>query len=142
MANRSQIIAAARRWLGTPYHHEARLLGQGVDCAQLLYAVFVEDTGIVPPFDIEHYPSDWMMHRSEERFLGYLQEHADRVDTPLPGDIVMYQWGRCYAHGAVVLEWPQIIHADIRAGRVVISDGNVGRFESRAAEYFRVRGLA
>lgn len=142
MANRSQIIAAGRRWLGTPYHHEARVFGAGVDCAQLLYAVYVEDCGIVPPFDIERYPSDWMMHRGEERFLAYLQAHADRVDVPLPGDVAMYQWGRCYAHGAIVLEWPQIIHADIRAGRVVVSDGNVGRFEGRPVEYYCVRGVA
>jgi len=33
MVTREQIIAEARSWLGTPFHHQGRLKGVGADCA-------------------------------------------------------------------------------------------------------------
>jgi cell wall-associated NlpC family hydrolase len=44
------------------------------------------------------------------------------VEVGLPGDIVLYRFGRCISHGAIVLAWPQIIHAYIRLG-VVMDEG-------------------
>ncbi len=28
-----------------------------------------------------------------------------------PGDIVLWKFGRCFSHGAIIVEWPTIIHA-------------------------------
>ena len=28
-----------------------------------------------------------------------------------PGDFVVFRVGRCFAHGAIVIDWPRIIHA-------------------------------
>jgi hypothetical protein len=39
-AKRAQ-VQEALTWLGIPYHHHARVKGVGVDCAQLLCAVYV-----------------------------------------------------------------------------------------------------
>lgn len=141
MTTRDDIVAAARRWMGTPYHHGARLHGAGVDCAQLLVAVFVDDLGLVAPFDIADYPPDWMMHRSGEIFLGHIMAHATEVTEPLPGDIVLYKWGHCFAHGAIVTSWPLMIHADITRGKVTESEGNMGRFDGREHKFFRVEGI-
>lgn len=33
-----KIVAEVRRWIGTPYHHQGRKLGVGVDCVGLLLA--------------------------------------------------------------------------------------------------------
>ncbi len=34
--------------------------------------------------------------------------------VPLPGDIVVWKIGRCFAHGAIVADWPWALHANIR----------------------------
>lgn len=36
---REDIIAEARTWLGTPFHHQGRVRGHGVDCAGLVACV-------------------------------------------------------------------------------------------------------
>lgn len=48
-AQRQAVVAEAKTWIGTGFHHEARIKGAGVDCAQLLIAVF-SACGFVPEF--------------------------------------------------------------------------------------------
>jgi NlpC/P60 family putative phage cell wall peptidase len=109
---RAAVVAEARRWLGTPYHHAARVRGSGVDCAQLLIGVFSAVQLIEPP-RIESYPPDWHLHRSAERYLHVVLAHARELEgvSPLPGDIVLWRFGRCFSHGAIVVDWPLVIHA-------------------------------
>ncbi|WP_034993700.1 hypothetical protein [Beijerinckia mobilis] len=98
---RALVVAEARRWIGTPYHSCADIRGAGVDCGMLLVRVFV-DTGLTPPFDPRPYPPDWHLHRSEERYLGFVRDHCKEVEVPGPGDIIVFRYGRCYAHGGIV----------------------------------------
>ena len=44
---REQIVSEARRWIGTPYHHQAALCGVGVDCVGLIRGVG-HATGALP----------------------------------------------------------------------------------------------
>jgi hypothetical protein len=46
-AMRAAVVKEALTWLGTPYHHHARVKGVGVDCARLLCAVY-EASACVP----------------------------------------------------------------------------------------------
>lgn len=138
---RDRIVAEALSWMGTPYHHRARLKGAGVDCAQILIAVFVA-VGLVDDFDPGDYPPDWMMHRDEERYLGFVGRHAEQVEEPLPGDVVLYRVGRCYSHAGIVLGWPEIVHASNRDGEVVRADGRQGWLSDRQRTYWRVRGVS
>jgi NlpC/P60 family putative phage cell wall peptidase len=46
MITKEEIVTEARRWLETPYQHQARLLGVGVDCAGLIMGVG-ENTGVL-----------------------------------------------------------------------------------------------
>lgn len=39
MKNHNSIVAQARTWLGTPFHHQARLKGKGCDCLGLIVGV-------------------------------------------------------------------------------------------------------
>jgi cell wall-associated NlpC family hydrolase len=101
---RAAVVAEARKWVGTPYHNCADIKGVGVDCGMLLVRVFV-DTGLVAPFDPRPYPSDWYLHRSEERYLGFISARVTEllaVVAPRPGDIVVMRFGRCYSHGGIV----------------------------------------
>ena len=82
---RAAVVAAARSWIGTPYHHAADVKGRqgGVDCAMLLVRVYC-DLGLVEPFDPRPYTRDWMLHRDEERYLGFLLARAKRFGRPGP----------------------------------------------------------
>ena len=98
---RQKIVAEAHRWIGTPYHDCADIRGVGVDCGMLLVHVFV-DLGLVASFDPRPYPRDWMMHRDEEKYLGWVKENCREVETPQAGDIAVFRFGRCYSHGGIV----------------------------------------
>jgi cell wall-associated NlpC family hydrolase len=100
-AQRAAVVAAARAWIGTPYHNCADIKGVGIDCGMLLVRVFV-DTGLVPPFDPRPYPVDWHLHRSEERYLGFIFDRGREISSPRPGDVMVLRYGRCYSHGGVV----------------------------------------
>ena len=39
---RPRIVALARDWLGTPYHHQASLRGVGTDCVGLVRGIWRE----------------------------------------------------------------------------------------------------
>jgi cell wall-associated NlpC family hydrolase len=106
-----------------------RVKGAGVDCAMFPLEVYRE-AGLIGDVEVPYYPADWMLHRSEEVFLYIVRRHATEINAPpataggsvLPADLVLYRFGRCFAHGAIVLEWPRIIHAVTGKG-VVLSDG-------------------
>ncbi|HSD36078.1 MAG TPA: hydrolase [Rhodocyclaceae bacterium] len=133
------VVAEAITWLRTPYHHKARIKHVGVDCAMLLYGIYVEALQLVPPFAFDDYPADWMLHRAEERFMTHVEAHSDLVEVPQPGDVVLYKVGRCFAHGAVVMDWPTIIHADIRFGAVTQANGDEGHLAGRDRKFYRPR---
>ncbi len=133
-AQRAAVLAEARTWLGTPYHHRARIKCAGVDCAQILIAVYAS-VGLIDEFDPGYYPSDFMMHRDEERYLGFVLERAHEVHEPLPGDIVLYKFGRCFSHAGIVIDWPQIIHS-YRGLGVVYGEGDNGVFSGREKKFF------
>ncbi len=118
---RAAVLAEARSWLGTPFHHAQATKGRGVDCAMLLCSVF-SVVGLVPAIDPRPYPPDWHLHRDAERFLGQIAEHACRVHTPEPGDIALFRYGRCVSHGAIIENEEYMIHAWIEARAVVRSE--------------------
>ncbi|WP_210254781.1 hypothetical protein [Methylocapsa sp. S129] len=143
-ATRAAVVAATRSWIGTPYHVCADVKGVGCDCAMLLVRVFC-DLGLVAPFDPRPYSSDWHLHRSDEVYLRLLLERAHAVDSPEPGDVVLFRYGRCFSHGGIVSKSSPltIIHAFAAAGIVLEEElsHNVAiahRLDSaKFASYFR-----
>lgn len=114
-----RIVAEARRWLDTPYHHQGDVLGVGVDCAMLPVRVLTGLQLIPADFDPRPYPPDWMLHRSEERYLTCVERFAAKVEEARAGDLSLYRVGRCIAHGGICENASVMIHADLHAGRVV-----------------------
>jgi cell wall-associated NlpC family hydrolase len=132
---RAAVVAAARTWLGTPYHHMGRVKGAGVDCLMLLAEVYAA-AGIVPHISIPFYPPDWNLHRDAERYLEGVIHYAHEVaGPPEPGDVALFKFGRCFAHGAIVVAWPALIHAFVRVG-VVEADATRGALEGRPVRFF------
>ena len=111
---RAHVVAEARRWINTPYHHDAALIGVGVDCARLLLEVY-SAVGLIDRFDPGRYPPDWHLHRSEERYvdtiLRFAVEYDWRAAKIEPGDVVVWRYGRTFSHGGICTDWPRVIHA-------------------------------
>lgn len=119
---RAAVVAAARSWIGTPYHNCADVKGAGVDCGMLLVRVFV-DTGLCPPFDPRPYPPDWHLHRNAERYLSFIFDRGCEIASPQPGDVAVFRFGRCYSHGGIVTRTKPttIVHA-YQAARCVLEE--------------------
>lgn len=116
---RARVVKTAMQWMGTPYHHHGRVHGAGVDCANLLVAVFHE-AGVVPNLDLGHYPHDWHLHRSEELFLAWVKRvGAVPVSSPTTGDVAVFRFGRTFSHGAVMLDEHTAIHSYIDRGVIL-----------------------
>jgi len=143
---RDDVITEAKTWENTPYHSMARIKDIGVDCGQLLIAVY-ENAGIIPVGDCEPgtYSNEFHLHHGEEIYLNWVQKYCDITeDEPLPGDIAVFQFGRCVSHAGIVVEWPRIIHSYVQLG-VVLSDINEAilidnKGKSRLRGIYRIKG--
>ena len=111
---RAAVVVEALTWLGTPYRHMGRIKGVGTDCAMLPAEVYAA-VGVIPPQAIAYYPLDWHLHQGAPLYLDRVLMHAREitVDQIQPGDLVLWKYGRAWAHGAIVISWPDCIHAAI-----------------------------
>lgn len=137
---RAAIVREAESWIGTPFHHAARVKGAGVDCLMLLAEVY-ERAGIIGRIEPPFYVPDWHLHRDVERYLAGLMQYAREIagpregTGPLPGDIVLFRFGRTFSHGAIVTEWPRLIHAYWSIG-VVRGDATLHPLAHRPVRFF------
>ena len=122
MIDRAEVVAYARSWIDTPYLHQARLTGVGVDCAGLVIGV-ARELGIVPAdFDVVGYARQ----PDGVSLVGWCEQSMTEIrrDQMQPGDVVVVAFdaapghmGICgdYLHGGL-----SIIHAlGITAKRVI-----------------------
>ena len=142
-AERAKVCAIAREWVGTPFRDCAEVKGRngGVDCAKLIYCVFNE-AGKVEKLTIPAYSPQHFLHHADEKFLGWVQSYAHEIpeDQAQPADIVLYKLGKCFSHGAIIIDpgWPNIIHAWFQARMVVRGhglDGQLGK-PTHVRKYF------
>ena len=90
---RERIISEARRWIDTPYHHQAMLRGVGVDCVGLIRGVG-QVTGALPD-DAEAWARyDGYSRIPNPRRMGEgMRQFLRPVDgAPQEGDIAWLQW--------------------------------------------------
>ena len=122
-SDRARVVAEARAWLGTPYHHRACLKGVGVDCAQLPIGVWAA-VGLIEAFDTGDYPADWHLHREEERYAGFVLRFADEIAAgeAQPGDLILFKFGRAFSHGAILVAPGVVVHAVRKDGCVTLGD--------------------
>lgn len=140
---RAAVVAEARTWLSTPYHHNARVKGVGVDCGQLPIAVY-SALGLIPAVDPDYSPQ-WMLHRDEEVYLDLVRGFG--VEIPVervgPGDFAIWRFGRTFSHGAIVVDMPMIIHACSGDGMVLLADTrSEGDLAGRPVKFFTLWGQA
>lgn len=117
MTIRDDIVAEAREWLGTPFHHQARAKNAGVDCIGLIVAI-AKKFGFAHT-DIAAYPHQ-PIHGI---FINAI--NAQTLLVPLDdvqiGDMLLFKFEAEPQHIALVSEtYPlTMIHAYAQARRCV-----------------------
>lgn len=135
---RRKIVDEAMTWMGTPYHHMARVKGAGVDCLTLIVEVY-EHLGLITHHEVPFYRPDFMRHNSEDTYLDGLLRHGFEVPEPRMGDVAIFKWGRIHAHAGIIISWPEIIHAEPVNG-VIIRSADNGRLRGRPAKFISLFG--
>lgn len=115
---RAEIIAEARTWIGTPFHHQASRKHAGVDCGQLVIAVG-HALGICEPMPVRNYGR----LPNPRRMLAEIERRIDRITTPpQAGDILWVALRQGMPMHLMIIADPArntVIHAYEPAGRVV-----------------------
>jgi NlpC/P60 family putative phage cell wall peptidase len=126
---RAAVVAEARTWLRTKYHHAARIKGVGCDCLTLIAGIY-EGAGLVPPLEIPPYSAQYGLHVASQTYIEGLRRHAREVpEVTGPGDVVLWRFGRSFSHTCLVVDWPHVvIHANARAGMVELADATKAPF--------------
>jgi cell wall-associated NlpC family hydrolase len=121
MSTRTQVVEAARAWVGTPFHHQARLKNVGVDCVGLVIGVARELALIDAAFDVVGYPRV----PDGTSLMGIVREHMTEIDRSVmqPGDVVVVSFDRDPQHLGILGNYRHgglsIIHAAGLTGRVI-----------------------
>lgn len=82
----------ARRWIGTPYCHQASARGAGADCLGLLRGVWRAILGAEPEA-LPPYSADWSEASGDERLLAAAMRHLVPVppDGAGEGDVLLFR---------------------------------------------------
>lgn len=121
---REEVVREALEWRGTPFHDRASVKGHGADCAGLLKGVYTR-VGLIEDFVVPSYSPQWFQHHDEELFLKVLKQCGGRridLAAGLPGDVLMYNFGRHAAHGAIIVSEAAIVHAYKPAKMITMGD--------------------
>ena len=142
---REAIVAEARRWIGTPYVHQASLQGAGCDCLGLLRGIWREVYGAEPETP-PPYSRDWDEVSRAEVLMEAARRHL-LVRTPeamAAGDVILFRMragavakhlGVCSGTG----DGASFIHAYARHG--VVENALSAPWRQRIAAVFEFPGV-
>ncbi|MGH1356070.1 MAG: NlpC/P60 family protein [Thalassovita sp.] len=113
----TQVVKAARGWLGTPYRHQCSTKGAGTDCLGLLRGVWREVIGPEPE-TVPNYTRDWSEPDGAEELLRVAIQHLrpKALKDETPGDVLLFRMrdGSVAKHLGIAAEVgaaPTFIHA-------------------------------
>ena len=133
--NGQAVVEQARTWLETPFRHQGRVKGIGVDCAGLVICVSKE-LGL-NPFDTTNYSR----YPDSTRMGRLLSEQLNPVEIKdmQPGDVVWIKVKGSPQHLAIITD-KGIIHAHEIVGKCVetVLDAATKRLICGA---FRIKGI-
>ena len=147
-----QIVATAREWLGTPYHHQAATKLAGCDCLGFVRGVFRDLHGFNPE-EPPPYTKTWGEYGKEELMIEASRRNLIEVAVSRPGyflpvaeqrwdvgDVLMFRLklGMVAKHCAIVTGPDTMIHSYSGVGVVETS---IGVWKGRLAGVFKFPGL-
>jgi NlpC/P60 family putative phage cell wall peptidase len=85
-------VAEARRWIGTPYRHQASARGAGADCLGLIRGIWRALHGCEPEA-VPPYTEDWSEPAREELLWQAALRHLvpAAVGQPAPGEVLLFR---------------------------------------------------
>lgn len=111
---RTQIIAEARTWIGTPYRHQASLKGAGADCLGLIRGVWRGIYGNEPEQPGPYTPN-WAGETASETLRDAARRHLIEIDKRAiqAGDVILIRMRDAgpAKHAAIMSGPTSIIHA-------------------------------
>lgn len=114
-------VPVARGYLGTPFHHQGRRGGVGMDCVGLVICVARELGHLPPDWDVTGYARQPDGHQLMHHLTDRLQPVA-QADMQ-PGDVVCVAFDKHPQHVGIAADYVHgglsLIHADSRRGRVL-----------------------
>ena len=113
-AVRTQIIAEARSWIGTPYLHQASVKNVGCDCLGLVRGIWRAVYGDEPE-QTPAYSPDWAESAKREQLAMAARRHMREIDLGeiCPADLLIFRW-RSHVpakHLAIVVSPKTMVHA-------------------------------
>ncbi|WOF73372.1 NlpC/P60 family protein [Parvibaculaceae bacterium PLY_AMNH_Bact1] len=114
-----QIVDCARRWIGTPYRHQASKCGVGADCLGLIRGVYRDLYAQEPETPLAYTP-DWaevpgLDGTRTETMAEAARTHLVELDKAEaePGDVLLFRMtpGAVAKHAAVKSFEGRMIHA-------------------------------
>jgi NlpC/P60 family putative phage cell wall peptidase len=133
-----QIVDAARDWIGTPWHHDARMKGAGVDCVGLPICVF-QGLG-VPVEDVRGYSLD-------RDGYALMRDVAARYGEEVTGDIaagdlLLFRSRMIVNHMGIATGPGGMVHAWNSPTVMAVAEHPLDRaWLSRIAAVYRYRGI-
>ena len=121
MTQRTQIVEAARQWIDTPFHHQARLKHVGVDCVGLVIGVARELELVPQDLDVMGYPRT----PDGTSLMSTMHQHMREIDRAVmqPGDVIVVSFDKDPQHLCILGDYRHgglsIIHAAGNTGRVI-----------------------
>jgi NlpC/P60 family putative phage cell wall peptidase len=111
---RERIVAVARRWIGTPYLHQASVEGAGCDCLGLVRGLWRELVGPEPEPPPPYTP-DWAERAGRETLAEAAGRHMRPVarEAARPGDVLLFRLSASAPakHCAILATDDTIVHA-------------------------------
>ena len=142
------IVAQARSWLGTPYHHQARLKGVGCDCLGLVVGVADElsltrsDGTPLIQFDETNYSRQPDGAYLTSMLQSLLQEVPK--ESAAPGDLALFTIERNPQHVGLLTEYEDglgVIHS-YAPSRKVVEHRLDKKWQQRIIKVFRWQPLS
>jgi NlpC/P60 family putative phage cell wall peptidase len=114
MHPRPDIVALARTWIGTPYHHQASAIGAGADCIGLIRGIYRQLYGREAQ-PVPAYSRDWAEGSGQETLIEAARRHLIEIPPAeaAVGTVLVFRYrGAAIAKHTALLATPDtMIHA-------------------------------
>lgn len=139
----------ARSYMGTPFQHQGRTPGVGLDCAGLIICVCRELEIVEPDFDVSNYaqqPDKTSVIDACDKYLVRVKSEEMR-----PSDVAVIAWDSYPQHLGIVGKYPlgdgilTVIHAFCRQGEKdarVVEHRLAPFMKKQVKRVYRIPGVA